>query len=85
MNALLHAVFYFGEAVGDKFKRSAAGKILDGEYGLEDRLQAYFGSLFGRYVHLQESVVGLALDADQVRYFDNLGNFAEIFSDAFFG
>ena len=81
LDALLDVVFGLLELVIDELEPAAAGKIVDRENGLEDFLQPGMEAGIGGDMHLQERLVGGALDVDQVRHRRHLGNAPEAAAD----
>ena len=55
------------DGVADEVERAGFPEVPEREDAREDGLQAVIGPLLGQLVHLQEPVVGTALNADQVR------------------
>ena len=74
---LLDIVLGLRQRKADELERGGLVEVLDGEDGLEDRLQALVLTLLGRNVLLQELLVRAALDLDQVRDVDDLLDAAE--------
>ena len=57
-----------------------AGEVLDGKNALKNGLQADILAFFGRHIHLQKTLVGLALHTDEIGNVDDLADFAKIFT-----
>ena len=80
--ALLDVVFRLLELVLDEVERGTVGKVADREDRAEHLLETHELALRGLGVHLQEILVGLALNLDQVRHLGHFGNAAEALADA---
>ena len=80
--ALLDVVFRLLELVLDEVERRPLGEVPDREHRLEDLLQPDQVALRRAQVHLQEVLVGRALNLDQVRHHRDLGDVPEALADA---
>ncbi len=83
LHAFFDVEFRRLELIGDIVEHRALGEVLDREHRLEDTVEPFLRPLGVRQVHLQELLVGVALNLDQVRHFNGFRNLAEGFADTF--
>ena len=69
------------DRVLDELERAGSAEVREREDAREDRLQAGLLALLRQQVHLQETLVGLALDVDQVRQRHEGADLREVVAD----
>ena len=82
MDTLFFAMLDFSKSIRHKLQGSTAREILDRVDGLENGLQTDVFPFFGSHVHLQKSLIRIALHADQIRDFNNFLDFTKAFSNS---
>jgi hypothetical protein len=75
--------FPISDGVIDEIQLRKSAEILNRKHGAEDGLEACVFALARQQIHLQESLIGIALNFDQVRDINRALDFREIQALAF--